>query len=227
LVDIPDSGKRMRHGYTNAIHHVAGLVTKTYRGPDVVDRQDRELQALRTLAGRLPVPEVVRYEPGMLTTSFVQGVHGQELLEAGRGEQVLLTCGRLLADLQGIHVEGVDQERGVVLVHGDFGPNNMLMNDAATEVRLLCDWEWSGVGSRLTDLAWCEWIIRMHHQDQIPRLSALFEGYGAKPVWPERRQAMLDRTARHLDFTRRWPTAKLVSTWEERLATVAKWSESG
>jgi aminoglycoside phosphotransferase (APT) family kinase protein len=215
----------IRHGYTNAVHRAGQVVTKAYAGPEKVERQRREVEAVRTLAGQLPVPQIISCEPGTLTSRFVEGIHAQELLEAGKGEQVLLTCGQLLGDLQGIRIEGVDPGRGIVLVHGDFGPNNLLMNDAATEVRLLCDWEWYGVGSRLTDLAWCECIIRMHHPDRIPDLSALFEGYGAKPPWLERQAAMLDRATRHLDFIRRWPRVQLVATWEQRLANIVAWRE--
>lgn len=69
---------------------------------------------------------------------------------------------------------------GPVLVHNDFGPNNVVMGLDLTEVRLLCDWEWAALGHRYTDLAraglawpglaWAEFIVRYHHPEFVTNL---------------------------------------------------------
>lgn len=74
-----------------------------------------------------------------------------------------------------------------MIVHGDFGPNNVLFADDGFAVAAVLDWEFCHVGDRLEDLAWCEWIIRAHHRDAVPELPSLFGGYGWAPPWEERR----------------------------------------
>jgi hypothetical protein len=39
-------------------------------------------------------------------------------------------------------------------------------------------------------VAWCEWIMRMHHPGHAGALSAFFDVYGHRPGWPARQQAM-------------------------------------
>ncbi len=55
---------------------------------------------------------------------------------------------------------GVSVQPGEVIRHGDFGPNNVLLDSATMTVTALLDWEFSTVGPRIDDLAWCEWIVR-------------------------------------------------------------------
>jgi len=35
------------------------------------------------------------------------------------------------------------------------------------------DWEWAHAGNPIEDLAWCEWIVRMHHPRDVTALGAL------------------------------------------------------
>lgn len=118
------------------------------------------------------------------------------------------------------------------MVHGDFGPNNLLFGPLAPEggatlvVVAVLDWEWAHVGRRIEDLAWCEWIIRMHHPERVGALGAFFAGYGARPGWAERHAAMLTRCRELIDFCDRWvPDGDGVAQWQSRVKVTAGWAE--
>lgn len=213
--------RRLAHGYTNDTILDGDIVVKTYAGPDVVERQERETSALRRLSGRLPVPTVVDSVSGALSTRYVAGHHGQDLIDAGFADAVLSSCGRMLRRLQEIPSETA----GAFLVHGDFGPNNLLLTADGSEVVLLADWEWSTFGGPLLDLAWCEWIVRMHHAEHVDSLLSLFDAYGDRPPWRQRQHAMLDRCAEILDFDSRWPGSRSAELWRQRTAEVTSWRE--
>ena len=74
----------LRHSYTNRTLGDGATVVKRYRGPGALTRSRREHAMLNALAGRIPVPAVLEARDGRLTMTFMPGVHGQELLEAGR-----------------------------------------------------------------------------------------------------------------------------------------------
>ena len=218
----------MRHGYTNQTSRSAGEVRKTYAGPDAAARAAAELRALRGLHGRMPVARVVSAGPRQLVTGFVSGEHGQDLLDAGHGAEVLAACGALLRRLHDLDPailgSGVPSRPGEVIRHGDFGPNNVLLNSATMTVTALLDWEFSGVGARIDDLAWCEWIVRMHHPDAVVSLPAFFEAYGDRPEWVTRQTAMVDRCRWLEGFTRRWePDGPGVRGWQDRTALTLSW----
>lgn len=50
-------------------------------------------------------------------------------------------------------------DRGVALVHGDFGFHNCLWNLQTGSVASLIDWEFSGWGNPLADVAWTWWTL--------------------------------------------------------------------
>jgi aminoglycoside phosphotransferase (APT) family kinase protein len=123
-----------------------------------------------------------------------------------------------------LHFYG-DFRGGGVLVHGDFGPNNVLISDHDDSVVLLADWEWSTVGSPLTDLAWAEFIVRMHHPEHVDCVAALFDGYGSRPSWPERQMAMAERAAALETWVRSWKGEDAASTWTRRSLRIAEWGD--
>lgn len=219
----------LRHGYTNRSVSDGCVVVKTYLGPDCAARQDREDRALRSLAGVLPVPELLHSVPGTSTTAFVPGIPAQDAMNAGGAAEVLNACGRLLRLVQSVDprlvYDDVGCDGGFVLVHNDFGPNNIVMQTNLSESRLLCDWEWVTIGNRNTDLGWAEFIVRYHHPESVLALSALFDGYGGKPSWGERQEAMALRAVTHRDFVRRWQGLERATTWDDRIAAITSWKQ--
>ncbi|MCD7437109.1 phosphotransferase [Streptomyces lincolnensis] len=220
----------LKHGYTNRTLGDGTVVRKTYEGPDAELRLHREHLLLTRLRGRLPVPPVRAADAGTLTVGFVEGTPGQELLSAGRAEQVLESCGELLRRIHRIEPSvlpvGPD-EAGKVLVHGDFGPHNVLFDPATYAVTAVVDWEFAHLGDPVEDLAWCEWIVRTHHPAQRTALGHFFRAYGSEvPSWPVRRAAMLARCEMFRRFCHRWePNGSGVRLWRERSALTAGWEE--
>jgi aminoglycoside phosphotransferase (APT) family kinase protein len=211
----------LRHGYTNRTVGDGRTVVKHYEGPDAAARRDRERQVLTELQGAVPVPPVVGSDGESLEMGFVAGVQGQELIEAGHASAVLRACGEVLR-----RIHAVPAPPGTVLVHGDFGPNNVLVDPETFTVTVVVDWEFSRCGDPLADLAWCEWIVRMHHPGEVEAVADFHAAYG-KPVpeWPVRHAAMLERCAELREFCERWePGGAGVRSWEERLAVTAAWT---
>jgi aminoglycoside phosphotransferase (APT) family kinase protein len=124
----------VRHGYTNSTELVPLGVRKSYAGPDARARADAELTALTRLAHLVPVPAVVAdHADGSIVMEFRSGEHGQDLIEKGHAHQVLASCGALLRRLHALDprrlLPGLHPSTDVVL-HGDFGPNNILFDSS-------------------------------------------------------------------------------------------------
>ena len=96
-----------------------------------------------------------------------------------------------------------------MLVHGDFGPQNVLLDPETAVPTALVDWELTHIGHPVEDLAWAEWIVRTHHAAVVDRLPALFDGYGDRPAWADRHAAMIDKCHWALDFVGRWESGIL------------------
>jgi aminoglycoside phosphotransferase len=222
--------ERMPHGYTNRTTRDGFTVIKGYQGPDAAGRCALETAVLRGLAGRLPVPRVVDAGADCLRTAFMVGVHGQDLIEAGLAEHVLRACGQMLRRIHSIDpalvlAGGPGQVPGV-LVHGDYGPNNVLLDPAADAITAVLDWEWAHLGRPVEDLAWCEWIVRTHHPEHASALDGLFDAYGSAPSWASRQHAMLARCRAMLRRCERWqPKGDGVRLWRDRLRRTESWTE--
>jgi hypothetical protein len=218
-------GEPLPHAYTNTVTELGEFVTKTYQGADVRQRQHREEVAIRAMRGFLPVATIVESRPGELVFRKVSGNHGQELLDGGEGAVVMFALGRLLRQLQAITPSFYEEFHGEgVLVHGDFGPNNVLLCDDGS-VALLADWEWSTIGNPIDDLAWAEFIVRMHHPGHVSCLPALFDGYGQRPVWAKRKAAMARRAADMEALVTLWHGTPAAASWRYRLNCIAGWHE--
>jgi aminoglycoside phosphotransferase len=218
----------VRHGYTNQTDQVGTTVTKAYAGPHAMERARAERIALTSLAGRLPIPVVLGGDARTLVVEFVPGRHGQDLVEDGFAEQVLASCGEVLRSLHSIDpalVFGPAGGNGVI-VHGDFGPNNLLLSPDGSQVAALLDWEFCHLGEPIEDLAWCEWIIRAHHPHAVGALRHLFAAYGRTPPWSERHAVMLERCALLEQFCRDGdPEGAGVALWIERRRQAEAWHE--
>jgi aminoglycoside phosphotransferase (APT) family kinase protein len=220
----------VRHGYTNSTELVPLGVRKSYVGPDALARADAEWTALTRLAHLMPVPAVVaRHPDGSIVTEFRPGEHGQDLIEKGHAHDVLTSCGVLLRRLHtldpGRLVPGRHASTQVVL-HGDFGPNNILFDRKDYTVTALLDWEFCTVGPAIADIAWCEWIVRMHHPTHKESLTAFFEAYGERPSWEARQRAMVDRCRWLEAFEHRWNAhGERELQWRQRTHDTAAWTE--
>jgi aminoglycoside phosphotransferase len=211
-------------------------------GPDAPARRAREARALAGLAGKLPVPPLLpprdghpgggpdSQRSGRLEMGLMPGIPGQDLIDAGQARGVLRACGRMLRRIHATDpvAAGITASRqpGQVLVHGDYGPNNSLLDPAARQVTAVVDWEWAHAGDPLEDLAWCEWIIRMHHPGHISALEEFFAAYGRRPAWPGRHQAMVSRCREMLGICQRWePAGDAARRWRQRTQITGSWTE--
>ena len=143
--------------------------------------------------------------------------------------RVLDGCGRVLRALHSIDVTKVYPRRGasgLVVTHGDFGPNNVLLDPSSFDVTAVLDWEFSGPSQAIIDVAWCEWIVRMHHADAVAVLGVFFAAYGYEPPWGERQAAMVRRCHWLETFAKKWdPEGPAVAVWQKRAITAARWAE--
>jgi aminoglycoside phosphotransferase len=206
----------LRHGYTNDTRGDGSVVVKRFTGPDASVRWATERDMLQLLAGRLPVPALLAAPTGELHLAHVTGTHGQELIEAGHAGPVLRSCGAMLRRLAEADV-----------THGDYGPNNILLDADTCAITGVLDWEWAHRGSdAVADLAWCEWIVRMHHPGEVGALGALFDGYGHRPPWPERQAAMLAKCRLMLGLRRTLgPGDPGYARWQRAVVTTQGWAE--
>jgi aminoglycoside phosphotransferase (APT) family kinase protein len=184
---------------------------------------------LSALSGRLPVPPVLNRNGTSLSLGLMPGAHGQELIESGLAEPVLRACGQMLRRIHAIdpgQAHAADHHRdSAVLVHGDYGPQNCLLGPAAHEVIAVVDWEWARAGDPVEDLAWCEWIVRMHHPEYASALNPFFDAYGHRPTWAARQQAMIAQCRALLALSeRRQPTGESARLWRHRLQDTESWS---
>ncbi len=214
------------HSYTNHAVISAGTVIKTYRGLDAQARKAREAAALAALAGILPVPRLIEVTSTQVRMELMPGVPGQDLIDAGLAPQVMRACGRMLRRLQATPPTPVVGPGTGVLVHADFGPNNVLLDSAASAVTAIVDWEWVHSGDPVEDLAWAEWIVRMHHPAEVDAVGELLAGYGSRPPWAARHQAMLAKCQWHLaNHERDEPAGVAAEKWRDFIAKTSSWAE--
>jgi Ser/Thr protein kinase RdoA (MazF antagonist) len=191
---------------------------KEYDGVDGLERLRVEVAALGRLADVVPVPKVLSVDlvrrRAVLTA--MSGRHGQDLLDEGFAPQVLAAAGRTLRELNR-SVPG--------LVHGDYGPQNLLLELAAWEVAAVLDWEFAHEGDPIDDLAWAEWIVRMHHPEAVGALFALFAGYGSRPPWDLRHDAMVGKCVRLGELCRRRGQIEGAELWDRRQRATRAWTE--
>ncbi len=223
---------RLPHGYRNLTRRVTGAaaIEKTYTGSDARTRLRREELCLRLVADVLPVPPVLDKDEArcVLRLGYIAGTPGPDQIEKRFARQVLAAAGSLLARLQ-THASPLLMSRlegvGTVAVHGDFGVQNLLFDAGAVCVVGLVDWELAHLGDVLEDVAWAEWIVRMHYPAAIEELDALFIGYGAYPRWSVRQAAMVMQCERLRERCEGEGSADAISMWRARVQTTERWTE--
>jgi aminoglycoside phosphotransferase len=219
---------RLRHGYTNLTRRLPdGRIEKRYEGPDRVARADREHACLVHLADRLPVPEVLERDPAvpLLVVRGVSGMHGQDMIDAGRAPEALRLVGAVLRTIQRVDpcaVPGLPGT-GPVIVHGDFGPQNVLIEGGA--VTALVDWEFAHIGQPVEDLAWAEWIVRMHHPNALNDPPELLDAARLGIEWSARHRATVARCDELRRFSEATGSRETVALWSDRLRTTEQWRD--
>lgn len=212
-------------GFTNTTTAAAGVVAKRYDGPGASARRAAEYAFFTALHGVLPVPRVLSAaDDEELRTEQLPGAVATDAIEDGHADWIFHGAGALLIVLaDNTHRLSGD---GPVAVHGDYGPQNLLVDTNRRRITGLVDAEWSGRASddfRHADAAWFEWIIRYHHRRLVPHLSAFYTGYGQLPQWSVRHGLMLRRCGEMIEFaTGRDPAS--VAHWQERLADTRRFS---
>jgi len=65
----------------------------------------------------------------------------------------------------------VDVSGEISLVHGDYGPQNILVDGNCMK---MIDWEFAGWGNPLYDVAWVVWFVHLHYPHVCKELSKIF-----------------------------------------------------
>jgi aminoglycoside phosphotransferase (APT) family kinase protein len=207
----------LAHSYTNTCWIVDDRFHKRYEGADALQRMRVELEALERATGRVPVPAVLDCDERRREVTFarVAGENGQDLIERGCAESALAAAGRTLRALH--------PSAGPTLVHGDYGPQNLLHDPARCEVVAVVDWEFAHLGDSVDDLAWAEWIVRMHHPAAVGAVTELLAAYGSDPGWKTRHASMIASCRRLRLRGERFGDAAAATLWAGREAVTASW----
>ena len=217
------------YGYTNKTHCEDGVVIKTYMGANARERYATELEIYQLLQGMTFMPDLIKYDETRLNilTKYIKNRHAQDLLDEN-GSDVMCAIGKLLRDLQEIQIESIDgtiRRGSEVLVHGDFGPQNVLLARDSFEIVGLVDWEWAHFGDKFEDIAWAEWLIRMHYEAKRPMIDALYDGFREMPVWETRHTFMIKKCEAILDFAKRDRNEQSITMWSKRIHRVRTFTE--
>lgn len=218
-------------GFTNSTELTAGTVLKRYEGPDAASRRSAEFAFFTEFAGVLPVPRIVSTvdTPGQesICTELLPGRPGTDLIETGHAEWVFHAAGALLRRI-GVAAAPSLPGSGPVIVHGDYGPQNLLLDADRKVLTAVLDAEWARQAPeelRHADAAWFEWIIRFHHPGLTHLLPVFYDGYGQSPPWPLRHQLMLRRCTEVLDFATRRDSETSVDSGTAGESGAARWRE--
>lgn len=217
--------ERLPHGYTNETALDDSIVIKRYVGLGASGRQRTEKSCLEMLGDVLPVPALVHSESSEIRMIKLAGVHGKELIETKNASSVMSAMGAMLDRVHSTKRMSLDiPGDGTTLIHGDYGPQNILFTPSGNAVVGLLDWEWAHYGQPIEDLAWVEWAVRTHHPKQVELLSAFYISYGLRPDWSDRQDCMISRCSelKRLDPADRGGGHR-VSVWDARIERVKSW----
>jgi hypothetical protein len=118
---------------------VRSTVTKRYVGPVANERWRVERMCINGLSGLVPVPRLLADSDRELTMSFVDGHHGQDLIDEGLAAMVLHVCGELLTTFQSVPVDAVlgCLVREPCWSMANFGAQNLLVDPSRSRATAL------------------------------------------------------------------------------------------
>lgn len=213
--------KNMPHGYTNQTQLTPRGILKRYVGPGAMSRWHTEMSLLPIISEYLPVPTMLKQKnTGEIITKRIYGLHALDMVDNGQSSEVLKALGKLLKLIQNIpaqKLQGLIPGSGSVLVHGDYGPQNLLLNAKTNEPVAIVDWEWAHLGDIVEDIASVEWTIRMFHTKEVSNIQLFYEAYGDIPPWEMRHEAMMMICKRQLEFARLLGKRKIIQQSQNRL----------
>ncbi|SKC36156.1 phosphotransferase family protein [Plantibacter cousiniae (nom. nud.)] len=205
--------------------HLSGEVGYVAAGDDLLDpvfphvaadmgNAIRAVQALRPTEFPLPDTWAEPASLGMTAETWL------EPLEPFLTHSQRMDVRNLLAELPALF-EG----RPVVVAHGDFGPQNVLIRDG--RVTGLLDFEDARLADPLLDVAWWAWLVRAHTPAAFERSWHRFlvsaEVDPAERDFRRRTTTLiicrLLETAEHFRVTQ----AEKFPSWADRLATTLEW----
>ena len=189
--------QRLDHGFTNETQADDTTVIKRYVGRGADARFDAETRCLEVLAGIIAVPALLGTAFPTVRVRKLQGVHGKQLIDSAYTPEVMVAMAETLLAIHALPIDRVDLPgAGKALVHGDYGPQNLLFSPSGDHVVGVLDWEWAHLGEPIEDLVTVEWIVRTHHPKQTVLLMRFFDAYGIRPAWADRQTAIVARCRR-------------------------------
>ncbi|PKN85213.1 MAG: hypothetical protein CVU46_11810 [Chloroflexi bacterium HGW-Chloroflexi-8] len=196
-------------------------VTKRYLGPGSLHRWQTEKCILNAVKKSLPVPIILENEEeAEILMKLIPGKKASDFFSEVNSSKLLGQLGQLLLNVHAYPVQelqGLIHGDGEVLVHGDFSLFNVLLDQNSNGLLALVDWEWAHLGDPVEDLAWMEWTIRMNFGRFSRDLPFFFEAYGNLPDWHYRKEAMIMRCQRNLEFVRMNGERKSIQQWQNRM----------
>lgn len=201
-------------------------VLKRYQGPGVIQRWQTELQLLQTLKGKLPLPKLLDHKvDGEILIQKPSGEAASEIINENNSAVILAEIGSLLYEVQKISVQdlhGFLKGNGGILVHGDFSLETIRMNPLTYKPLEIMNWEWAHLGETVEDAAWLEWHIRMQMGKFIQGIPTFYEAYGSTPPWSLRKDAMIEKCLRQLEYSRMVGQRKSIQRWQNLLQITSR-----
>lgn len=199
------------HGYMNSVRLEAGGVVKCYQGPIAQSRWEREVGALRMIAGLRFAPrlKVIDAVAPSITMEVIDGANAAGIIdEAPEWElrHLFRACGEVRREIE---AHGV--------IHGDFGLQNVLVQGSRIHV---VDWEWCGVYSdREFDAYWFDFVVRYHYPEVVSMLPLFWNATKAIPVLSRWRDLVGEACAYRASLCETGGTAK--NSWGAKIAWLA------
>jgi len=117
------------------------------------------------------------------------------------------------------HVLSVPGTGKSTLIHGDYGPHNVLISNDSMHI---IDWEWAAWGHPLYDVAWVIWFVNLHYPHFAKELSEVFlnayKEHSDIPITNDLIKAYSTSKVIHIINRIKYANADVKAEWLRRLA---------